>query len=1179
MALTMKWLGCSAIAAVLALALSSQGSKSQLQPRKLVDSSSSSTLDTCEPVLDTGSFETNCGGFQFSSEPCCGTSFFSDDESDGQCNVLVTSDSFCEANYPDVDCNSYTPTENDTFDLEVIFNYSTASCCQTCKCYGDPICQAFNGEVDQLIECDGRDPDTCKMTKDICLNQIDHSGNNCTWIKKTSSWVNFAQSGSPCQPDFELSGYNELTMVDTDDGFKVWLVTGERGVILNVSVQLPDYSEPFTLNSDACFDYSPRDVGTDEAWKAWTLPSTVDTIPSWWSASLPNDVEVLWTVGDKTTGFFVDLVCTQGESSERTRIDVERVMDYQFHEDGSGVCFDRVISKGSMSGSNVDISKSLHMKCLLSYLSDLTNTCRYLADDSCKAVSVPGWQEYWCESAELKGTQASETTDIYSEMVSQCIADITSGTEEEQSTAWATYACQMNYVYTTGVETYDSSSTEMSTYVTECLTSSVSVGENTWTTWANTYQGLIKHVWADDQSDSCYDSLSDFLDMPDDEECAKGVMLEYKLDDEWVPQFYFPPDKPICDNVLLSVNGSAYPELFINQLRWRQCGLSGECLIEKREQLGCSPVPAVTASILYENICGEDGICSCTTTNQDDSPEICEATDAAPYTLGSCDGCCGTNNFIVNHSSTECRDLTLETAYCNTADSSTSDYCDQLKKKKSGGTLTLDFTFPEDIITCCKNCTIWGDPYGEGFDGERDELIICDSRDTDTCKQDETRCELLLDHAGNNCTWNETVAEQIGNKWALIGVYGSPCQANYELSGVAKISAYSTSDPFDLSFSMGERSVLTEMFLQTKLGYFSLDPQKCFEERTNTNLYPGWNDTTVGDALTLSYIEGGDDGYGAYERVWNVYDGETGVFFRVVCIKMILEGGDPTLMGGYRFNLETLIEPRGHQNITGEGYCPSGDMDQYGQEYTRNNDGVICQNNLNPDQWACKAFWSKSCTLNEIEGGIMKWCEAANRPSGWSVEKCYNNIYRKSDSSLARAKRWLNAVCTALLPMKGSLSKKKFLSECKNVVSSDSDDSYYKIFETYHSVGDAYSMSFFQESSCASSVTKYNTRDKYDSCTMGVSVQYNPGSSDEDWVELFFIPETYRPCNNQLVINAWSSKYYPLFIYPVRFEQCDLDISSCPLFEDPEANCRPMYSFNVTMTYNHNNKIGCSSSS
>ncbi|GBG34660.1 Hypothetical Protein FCC1311_108822 [Hondaea fermentalgiana] len=1134
-------------------------------------------LDSCVSevsVLSWGGLA-GCSSLSTSLEPCCGNVIASSVDSsssggygsDGSvdtssddgavCRSAVVESAYCSN--ANLDCDTFQPNSTHTVSFDLTVEYATETCCEKCKCYGDPLCEAFDGTTDQMIECDGRNFTSCMMQQDICRQQRDHAGNRCKWLKGNDNfpwWTSNLVDGSPCQADYNVSGQLELVLFDAED-LRMWTLIGERGVQTDFYVQLPGDEEPYHISAESCFDYDPRDVGSSSTAAAWTRPTSTSSLPDVWSVSTPIDVEIKWKIGYEALGVYADVVCTKAIGAERSRLDIENITNTQGITGGDGFCFTGVIDQDQASGSNVDNSVALHFKCLSAQLPDLSNTCKALADDTCYPRTVPGWQQYWCETAELEFTQASVGAVTYGDMIETCISDIRAGTEATQSESWITYACQMNSQLPYG-------STQQNSYVEECVNL---LAEEGWFEWAQTakYQGIIPHEFV--QSDTCVSSIDDFTTIPDDLECAPGMVVETNQDGTWVPVLYFPPDSPPCANATIEANGDDYPALFKYQIRMRQCGLDAKCLVAD-EGTECKPLMSIDLELVFGGAVCSAGGEDCTSCLRDFSqtpPEICGDTDGVEYTMGSCEECCETNNYVPGQSEQNCRELTLDTPYCDTSDSSMSSYCNQLKRGNANGMLTINLIEPEDgynSAECCETCSLWGDPFGEAFDGSREKLIICDSRDS-TCFSSEEVCNNLVDHAGNPCVWNQTVKDLIGSNRGNIGAYGSPCLADFATSGEAEVVLYTVDEPeYSLSFYTGERSILDQLLLTTPRGSYTLDPVECYGDGE----YPGWTTVSgedISTALNLTFTDSGEDGYGNDERVWAVLEADMGIFFRVTCVNSQAVTTD--YVGGYRLNVEHLVDTNLDRSDTG-GYCVTSDLRAYGGSYTNNSMAEECEEgDLADDHAACKAFWSGACTPDQIDLGIENWCEVANQDK--TVNQCVKSIKKNKPAKTATA--WTKAVCTALLPEKmATESNKNFMRRCQELAETDG---YYAIVSNFGSAGDRASVSSY----CASSVSEYGSRDDVDPCISGISVQYDDGSGE--WTEAFFIPANLLPCDGTLEVPASTNKYWPLFIYPIRFEQCDIlnEEGACLASENVEATCMSTLGYGLTVTFSHNNRVSC----
>ncbi|GBG34661.1 Hypothetical Protein FCC1311_108832 [Hondaea fermentalgiana] len=184
--------------------------------------SAQAQTDSCEITLDTIDWSTTnplglsgCGSTPVSFGGCCGNVL---QDSEDTCSVVVYESAACEDS--DEGCATYVPNATDsvTFSFEWAYS-STETCCEKCKCYGDPLCEAFDGTTDQMIECDGRNFTSCKMEQSICREQFDHAGNRCKWLKGNLNypwWNSNLEDGSPCQADYNVSGQLELPLLEID---------------------------------------------------------------------------------------------------------------------------------------------------------------------------------------------------------------------------------------------------------------------------------------------------------------------------------------------------------------------------------------------------------------------------------------------------------------------------------------------------------------------------------------------------------------------------------------------------------------------------------------------------------------------------------------------------------------------------------------------------------------------------------------------------------------------------------------------------------------------------------------------------------------------------------------------------------------------------------------------------
>ncbi|GBG24120.1 Hypothetical Protein FCC1311_003382 [Hondaea fermentalgiana] len=1059
------------------------------------------------------------------------------------CRGVTSVYPYCES--PD-DCDV---DEDDTLIISLAVDTADASdtCCRSCKCVGDPDCVSFDSTPASWVLCDGRRQNNCKQGRSPCRRQRDHMGNRCQWVKKDPEYLGWDIDGSPCQVDWEKSGHPTMLMYQTGL-FAVNLTLGERGVIDSVLITTGDAGDNYILDSDACFEHDPRLNPNDyaAAKEAWTSESG-NAIPDTWSVSTPNSVEIMWKVVDDATQSIVEIYCTQPPGTSRTRLDIKRLYSLVNETDASdedGFCVTNTIDRGlaTTKFKNADDDYEFQQKCLVQTLPGTLATCKIIMGAECTPYSLDDYITEWCQNADITNTDLAGDVD-------ECIRMLVKkGTEAERSERWTRYICQLNRVDD----------------VDECM---ALVSQFGWAQFLmDNSDGLVD---SGNDSSSCASSVAAYSKLEgDNATCALGIFVEYlpsgdATDDDavWEQAFFIPADLVPCNNEL-AVSGSEYAELFAYPIRFRQCSLDASCLADS----ACAPTLGFDVSINFStddcppttsddgNLCF-DAECPMNSDVVSNPQSVCETVPNAPLELGSCESCCVADSILSSDDSSDdsedeqtCRQLTIQAPYCDTNQESMQDICDKLVSEEGQGVLTVDFTMDTTEMNCCRSCAAWGDPLISNFYGETSKWINCDGRNS-RCSVKENVCTEQLDHAGNACVYNPDIAALI-KTGSDIGAYGSPCQSNVSLSGEAILTMYET-DGFRVNITNGERSVITHATIETVAGeIYALDASQCFNE----DPYDAWTLASGEDAQSGSLALAFTDTDREHEKKWTVRDTASGIFMKIVCLRRVSKSG---YIGGYRMNIETLIDTV-TDRVSSSGFCESGTID-YGLA-TINSNGEVCQENIEDIVAFCRAVASPSCMKEQIVELVNDWCDTANVFSSYTnhAKKCVKAIKPGRSNKNKVLADWQAVYCDAVNSLRDpSQSEETWQALCVSRLQNEGFAS------VVADLGDGRLTSSSQSSYCANSATEYSLKSESDGCMPGVSVEYR--NSDGDWVEAFFVPQNLPPCGDSLDILA--TDYPELFLHPIRFLQCELDTTACPVASHEDSYCAAAQGYTISYMF------------
>eukprot|EP00516_Mucochytrium_quahogii_P004120 CAMPEP_0203761608 /NCGR_PEP_ID=MMETSP0098-20131031/14654_1 /ASSEMBLY_ACC=CAM_ASM_000208 /TAXON_ID=96639 /ORGANISM=" , Strain NY0313808BC1" /LENGTH=1178 /DNA_ID=CAMNT_0050655669 /DNA_START=1870 /DNA_END=5403 /DNA_ORIENTATION=- len=1061
-----------------------------------------------------------------------------DQEASGdQCRHISTSRPYCDE-ATDPGC-SLKINQDDKLKLEILMTHASNSetCCDTCFCYGDPECTAFDGSTDEWIVCDGRrhkgQTGECGQGAYYCRKEKDHNNKYCAWKKNWESWE---VNGSPCQPDWEAIANNPKLdlpkmIMHKRGAFQLELTLGERGVITDADIDTGLGS--FKLNAKKCFEHSPRTSNDpNEAFDELSAEEATML-----SHSLPNSVDVAWEVVDETTGIHVQLVCTKSVTNGKPtipRLNVQRLVETQDYKGGQaeGFCASGKIDKQKTPAAQAANSSQLHRHCLGLNLDPEVVACKYLQIDICSPHTFVAEVQRWCSQADLALTNMAND-------IEECVAFITGGeTSEIKADKWSSLVCDINNLD-----------------IVECVNNIKQFG---WEAFLIKYSNGLQS--STDTQTNCASSVTEY-GKQEEGDCANGVSVDYynKNKDTWEQVLFIPSTRPPCGGILEIDGGeNRYKPLFTNPIRVSQCDLSTKCLA----QTDCVATVGFQMKAKFETE-------NCRSTNPDTpdcykcaleeqaTQNICDQTQITDYVhLGQCDSCCDKDKItkIVEEGDEaippQCREISTQQPYCD-VDSENVDLgkkCSLLHTTEA--VLNLNVAMKNEEVTCCQECLCWGDPECKSFSGALDKWILCESRAADTCKSSQSICEKQSDHMGSQCVWNETVATQIGGYRADVGFHGSPCQADWEKSNLASMTMYSTGE-FSAELKMGERGVIEELHVTSYKGQGDestnvLTAKNCFK----TDPFDGWSNlqgpVNFQDAFQKkSYVGARSE----LEHVWEFTDVNTGIFIKAVCIRQHARNPKykgQNVFGGYRMNIESLIEPNDDRIKTAEGFCKADAIYKGSSSPAPANVFENCMQDLPDVHLACKALWKESCTMNQINEGIKQWCRTANIYPGDvdHVEKCeryiFQNAPKEAYSTLEAdlmAKRWLQQYCHATKSLRGAgVSEGDWFDLCVSKVTNGG----WRDFSLTYGKGSVSAVSKYSgQPACGSKQTQYSARPyTNNTCLPGISIQY---LKEGKWIEELFIPQNFPVCSGNLEVTA--KRHKNLFIYPVRFEQCDPDHS------------------------------------
>ncbi|GBG26018.1 Hypothetical Protein FCC1311_022382 [Hondaea fermentalgiana] len=1066
-------------------------------------------------------------------------------QTDETCRQVIVRTPYC-----DLEQGTGCTAESSELEIELAFDYSAVTseetCCSECFCWGDPRCSSFDGTRANWIVCDDRRRSNCRHGPQRCSNQLDPWGDSCEFVKRTrqgtdNPWEGWDTDGSPCQSTRMYDGTEFPSMeFFSGDDFEVNLVLGERGVTEQVDLTVG--SDTFSLTASACL--------ADTSASVWTTDAS--NIPDTWTVTTESSQRVMWSVQNTGASVFTDILC-QRTVGERSRLDV--TLRYPTAGDSpddefTGFCVTGVISEDEKGTGTLSIEDD--DKCLRMEIGGCLEACKALVDPTCVEENYDANVLKWCEENDYSGVTPAIGSD------EECVERIKENCEES-GFSWAQIVCQIDNM------NGDGSGYDEDGYL-RCLQD---IEDFTWFQYVKDRPSFEVTSATTQTPTECIADVTEYNETKSNT-CEIGVQVQSFNDDTstWEDEFFIPSTLPPCDGIA-KVNGTVFPNLMVRPIRLAQCeSIQSECATSNN----CLPTNGFTAQIEYRQIeecptpaptpVPEPTCYDCEEFAENQSPQVCQSSTEDFVQIGTCETCCEPDDEDDLPELSEwgyCRTQETIRPYCDADNDDEKAYCRKLKNKRNRVTLDINISYAnpnEEPYSCCRDCSIYGDPEMTPFTATGNNLaidawIICDGReipgDGSTCPIKSTTCGLEKDHDGNYCVYNETRASMLTDQ-SDIGAVGSPCQAN-PLSGEAVMEVYTTADNmFSINAVLGERAVVTETRLTVDGDTVSLVASECFGDAGS-----GWSDELSNSLTDVSYdaVDQRSTNRGA-ERTWKLTYQES-IFIQITCLKMIGQKGGAKGVVGYRMNIDHIIDID-EERATSEdstGYCPKGVVDFQLSTPTDTSDGSVFAE-CTWQQWSegltmAKALVGTATTSAQILDAITEWCQTANTNED-TPEACYDDIVDGRTNYNVIGRRWAKRYCRAISSNRPSgMSVAGWIDNCY----ADIREETFGIVSYVESYGTGEKNTI---NTCLSNPT-YTTSD--DTCTEGIHVEHYDTSA-EDWVQSFFVPSTNLPCDG--IITVKYADYPELFTNKIRFRQCDQPANNgCTLAE----SCMPAQGFDI----------------
>lgn len=460
--------------------------------------------------------------------------------------------------------------------LHFKFEVSNKTCCSSCRCYGDPHCESFEGKADTWVICDARNPKPgniaqCPMSKAVCENQIDHTGNPCHWTSTPAQrdW-SIALMGSPCRANQSAFITPPQMSMYKSNNFNIILNQGERSIIQDLIIQ--DGNKQYVLGAQECFNYAYNRT-EKTAWRTdygihGTIPASGLWLPMNWSWSPIDGQDILWEVTGLDSLIDVSVRCTR--TPERVggkikygppRLNVEIVEPMDWHDidrrpNVSGFCPDGAITKQGSTGNTDRITE---MNACNSETDNLL-VAQALCGEAVTTPGVPGCMQSWCRANLPLGNNLDQQQ--------QCISDI-------QTYGWSAQFCALNVFGARSCTSNCTFSGNMCKGNLGCRTCMSMITDDGWAAAITKY--------------------GDMTITPSDEDCTsvlrpnligaeKGVRIQYFEPNAqiWITKYAIPSTMCLKGG-FVTFNKDLDPELFYNPIRLLQCanlasdGLGGKC--------------------------------------------------------------------------------------------------------------------------------------------------------------------------------------------------------------------------------------------------------------------------------------------------------------------------------------------------------------------------------------------------------------------------------------------------------------------------------------------------------------------------------------------------------------------------------------------------------------------------
>ena len=1137
---------------------------------------------------------------------------------DGECRIAYTEAPYCDkARNPNCEVGA-----QDTLLLRLDLGATSATetCCSTCKCFGDPECVAFNGAKDEWIVCQGTNSTTCLINEKQCLREKDHAGRTCQWVKNTPGYESFAVSGSPCQPNYALSGYPTMLMYAAD-GFALELTLGERGVILATKVSMMGddaRATAFTLNAGDCFQYEPNAVGEASAGGAWVSASGQRGAPAGWvTTQQEGSVEVQWSVSDPISGVFVSLTCTKAFTAVNNgfpRINVNSVVETNPMRSGLGFCASGAIEGKSGTPAQQQQYMDTHDYCSKMNQPALMQSCAAILNTQCSRTNIDARAAYWCDYAVLSRSQSAPTP-------AQCLALLgpAGGSNEARVAAWVRLLCEINQLaldqceaelqqfgWTDFLSKYSNgiSGLQQSGGVPLCGTSAADYAAE-----GGKCEPGVRLEYMDARSGAWATALF----VPNSKPPCGGVLA---LDGAQNPELFLNPIRVAQCGLsasCLATNGCLPSPGFETAFQFftEDCPTARPTLApsdaptrrptqqptqqptaqpsqkpsprptpkptpQPTQQPTRSPTHFPTRSPITSPPTPEKTVgptCfKCSSEAPTPPQQLCNGGDNGFGPMTTCESCCVADQLFAPPMQDQlCREVDVMTAFCDIYSGEGRARCQHFAAL--GGAMEISLVFDSGANqgdqACCRTCSCWGDPHCSSFSGQQESWVLCDARDPKSCRANQKQCLTQQDHAGNQCTWSAALAAKMPQYGYA---FGSPCQPNWQLSGVPAIELFATppgGPRFDASAAVGERAVMTAYVIKRDNLTVVLDSAQCFNllkpgafaeqafQVTSPALpgqqlvYPG---LLAAAGVNVSWAAGPQKNF---QGVWQevtvaIYDRDAKVFSEIACIVTGVAGGKT------RLNVNAIIDGDYERVLanTGTGFCVDGQMDMGRSTVGANTATDTCDDGTTGAVDLCKALYDSSCASPQIISAVYGWCDQANvfASDPRRVNKCidYINPTRSSQADILR--KWSSLYCQSIQASRPSgMSAAKFQTFCTSKIMNEGPAS---LVATYG----AGSVSSQAGTECGDSEDDYPPIDA--KCLFGVAIEYYDEAAN-NWIQELFVPANKPPCLGKLLVTA--KKHPMLFQHMWRYRQCDIDHHACPV----TANCQPAQGYTFKFKYEY----------